>query len=644
MLLMMMATIEMGFHSARMAVKRWCADPRVHAGVRVGLHLLAGFSLAAASLAHHALPLAAAAVCGLGGWQAMLVALGSAAGYLSYWGREGLMGVVWVAAGLMAALALSDRQITKAAPLLPSAIAGLIVAGSGLGFQIFLKEGAPIGIYLLRIALAAGVTRLTAIVTTRRDPIPDWLACGFWVLALVQTLPVLWVNPGFLAAGFLAAGSAFPPAALAGLALDLAQVTPVPMTAALSLAWLAELIPRGKIRLKGLAPAVGYLAVMGLCGEWQIAAAIPLAAGGLLRGLLTGETGRSHRRGETGVAQVRLEMAAGVLAQARQVLLEEKGPEPDGDALAGKCAQAACGSCSCRKSCQEKAAALALTGSVLAGPLKAPEDLPVACRRPERLLQELRRGQEQLRQLRGSHARQRECLAAVAQQYSFLGNYLQGLSDTLAKRQGIRRVRFQPRVAVYANRRESENGDRCCWFAGTENRYYVLLCDGVGTGPGAVAEGNTALVMLRRLLSAGFPAEYALRSLNSLCALRGYAGAVTADVAELDLETGKAAVYKWGAAPSWRLTALGAEKIGTATPPPGLSVTEGRETVEQLSLRRGETLVLLSDGVGAEDALAAMVVPGSMPLGEIAAEILELGNLSGGDDATIAAIRLTPAS
>ncbi len=644
MLLMMMATIGTGIRGARLTVKRWSADPRVHAGARVGMHLLAGFSLAAASLAHRAMPLAAGAVCGLGGWQAVLVAVGSAAGYLTYWGREGLMGVVWVAAGLMAALALADRQIIKATPLLPSAIAGLIVAGSGLGFQWILREGVPIGIYLLRIALAAGMTRLTAIVTTRRSPIPDWLACGFWVLALVQTVPVAWINPGFLAAGFLAAEGAFPKAALAGLALDLAQVTPVPMTAALSMAWLAELVPRRNVWLRRLAPATGYLAVMALCGAWQPEVAIPLAAGGLLRVVVSGQTGSPRRRGETGVAQVRLEMAAGVLAQARQLLLEVGQPQPDQDALAQKCAQAACEGCSCRKSCQEKGDVLALAGGVLGGQLRSKEDLPVICRRPERLLQELRRGQEQLRLLRGSQARQTECLAAVAQQYSFLESYLQGLSDTLARRQGIRRVRFQPKVAVYANRRESENGDRCCWFAGTENRYYVVLCDGMGTGQGAVAEGNEAMTMLRRLLSAGFPAEYALRSLNSLCALRGYAGAVTVDVAEMDLENGKAALYKWGAAPSWRLTALGAEKIGTATPPPGLSVTDGRETVERLSLRRGETLVLLSDGVGGEDALAAMVVPSAMPLGEIAAEILELSNLSGGDDATIAAIRLTPAS
>jgi stage II sporulation protein E len=164
----------------------------------------------------------------------------------------------------------------------------------------------------------------------------------------------------------------------------------------------------------------------------------------------------------------------------------------------------------------------------------------------------------------------------------------------------------------------------------------------MGTGIGAVEEGLRAGRLLKRLLCAGYPAEYALRSLNSLCALRSRAGAVTVDLAELQLDSGKVSLYKWGAAPSWVLRRTGPEKIGTATPPPGLSVSEGRETVERLSLRRGEVLVLLSDGVGGEDALHGCVLSAAVPLGELAAEILESGAPDTGDDATVAVVRLCP--
>ena len=161
----------------------------------------------------------------------------------------------------------------------------------------------------------------------------------------------------------------------------------------------------------------------------------------------------------------------------------------------------------------------------------------------------------------------------------------------------------------------------------------------MGTGVGAARDGDSAAVFLRRMLSVGFPAGHALQSLNSLLILRGSPGAVTVDLAEVDLATGTAVLYKWGAAPSWVVKSGRAEKIGTATPPPGLSVTDARETVTRLSLRRGETLILLSDGLEAGDALSRMELTQAVPPGVLAQRLLELGGL-GGDDATAAVVCL----
>ena len=199
-------------------------------------------------------------------------------------------------------------------------------------------------------------------------------------------------------------------------------------------------------------------------------------------------------------------------------------------------------------------------------------------------------------------------------------------------------------VKIAAKGKETANGDRCQAFSGAGGKYYVLLCDGMGTGLGAAQEGKNALDMLRQMLTAGLPAEYALQSINSLCCLRGCGGAVTIDLAELCLETGKAAVYKWGAVPSVLLRGSGSEKIGTAGPPPGLDITKTRETVDRLSLRRGETLILMSDGVDREAVLrCAWIAPGE-PLGEYAAKLLEICWSDKSDDATVAVIRLHPTS
>jgi stage II sporulation protein E len=118
---------------------------------------------------------------------------------------------------------------------------------------------------------------------------------------------------------------------------------------------------------------------------------------------------------------------------------------------------------------------------------------------------------------------------------------------------------------------------------------------------------------------------------------------VTADLAEIHLDTGQAAIYKWGAAPSYLLRRTGAEKIGTATPPPGISVTGCRETVEKLSLCRGEALILVSDGVEVGEALRREGMAPDAPPGEIAAKLLKSGS-GKEDDATVAVIRLRPGS
>ena len=342
------------------------------------------------------------------------------------------------------------------------------------------------------------------------------------------------------------------------------------------------------------------------------------------------------------MAQVRLELAAGVFSQMQLLLLERDPPPIDEEALVLRAADKACGGCPNRKSCRERESACHLPAALLHRPLLDGHDLGIFCRKEGRLLSELHRAQEQLRTLRAGRELQREHRSALLQQYQFLSEYLQDLSDGLGRRNRALPIRYKPQISICAKPRDGENGDRCQCFAGTGGTYYVLLCDGMGTGLGAMDEGSGAAALLKKLLVAGFPAEYALRSLNSLCALRSMAGAVTVDLAQLQLDTGKVLLYKWGAAPSYLFSRAGAEKIGTAGPPPGLSVTDARETVERLSLRRGETLVLCSDGVSGEDAQRCWYGAVDEPPGELAARILEAGTGSKNDDATVAVVRLTP--
>ena len=115
---------------------------------------------------------------------------------------------------------------------------------------------------------------------------------------------------------------------------------------------------------------------------------------------------------------------------------------------------------------------------------------------------------------------------------------------------------------------------------------------------------------------------------------------MTVDLAELYLDSGKVMLYKWGAAPSYLVGANATEKIGTACPPPGLSVTQGREITERLSLRRGETLILLSDGVDGEVIHRRGWEVADLTPEEAAARVLKIGRGKSGDDATAIIVRL----
>lgn len=631
--------VRLGRHN----LKKWTLNPQIHMAMRGAACIATGFCLSAASLAHHPMPFAMGLTCALAGWGAPLAAAGSILGYGIFWGSYAETCTFWILAALCFTALLRTQGFSRQAPALIPAAAMLTVAAVGVVFQTLPTPQVPLDLYALQVILAGGSTWLYDKYLTQRNPIADWLTWGSFVLALAQIVPVSWLCLGFPAAGALMVCAPFPGAALGGLALDLAQVTPVPMTAVATLSYAVGLFPHFPRRLRTVTPLAMYLVTMSLCETWDLLPVTGLLAGGILGTVAPLGSKATHRRGETGAAQVRLEMAAGVFAQTQQLLMEYVPSPVDEQVLIARAAERACGGCPSRRSCKDSRRLGQLPGMILHKPLLAPEELPIICRKSGRFLAELHRSQEHLRSIHAGRDRQREYRAAVVQQYQFLASYLQELSDRLSQKTGKLNPVYTPQVQVYGNRPEADNGDRCTRFPGVGCKYYVLLCDGMGSGLGAVEEGKQATQILRRLLSAGYPAEYALRSLNSLCALRERAGIVTVDLAELYLDSGRVSLYKWGAAPSYVVGAVSAEKIGTVGPPPGLSVTDCREQVEKLTLRRGEMLVLVSDGIAQETALRCCMDCVGMHPAELGTRLLADSRTAGDDDATAVIIQLQPA-
>ena len=256
----MMTALDSYVRRWRRTVQKIWADPELREPLmRLG-YFFAGFGLSAASLGSHLQPFCLGLLCaGMPGWLPAFFGVGSALGYWVFWGMKGLQGVLWVAAALpVGVLVARNRRLGKV-ELLQPALASLIVAAGGVLFQSWRGESAPIVIYLLRVGLAFGAVWTVQRYRIRRDMVAGWVIAAVGVLALAQIAPLPILNLGILAGAMFVANLPFPAVAMAGLALDLARVTPVPMTAVLCLGALLRLLPKLSVGVVAALAAGVYL-------------------------------------------------------------------------------------------------------------------------------------------------------------------------------------------------------------------------------------------------------------------------------------------------------------------------------------------------------------------------------------------------
>lgn len=625
----MMVSVETVLLRWKRRLNRWVRDPRVKPAVYGAGAFLCALVLAAGAIQGKMQPIALGLIAAAPEWYSYPAALGSILGYRLFWGLAGWQGVCWSAGALLLRLGL-DRWYhgdQRAGHLAAGTVC--LVSALGLCSQLFFQDSTTLGTYILRIFIGAGSVWLCARYLVNRSQISRYLAFGTAVLALAGIRSPLWCNPGLLAAGILAGAEALPMAAMAGLGLDLAEISQAPMTGVMCLSAFFRLAPIKAPWRQLLAPGCSCLTVMLLWGAVEPMLLIPVAAGGILGALLPWRPDPLSRHTGTGAAQVQLEQLARTMGTLQGQLLRISPPDIDEDAAADRVRISACGSCSARDHCKEKDD---ITAALFRDPFA------VTCRKPGRLLTELRRGREQLRWMQADRARQAEYRGALLQQYGFLADTLRTMADRLPRGSETAPPRFRLQASSRSRKKEAVDGDRCTAFPGTGTRYYILLCDGMGTGFGAAQSAQEASGLLTQLLRGGVPAQHALGCLHSQLILSGRAGDVTVDLAEIRLDTGQATLFKWGAAPSLLIRRGGAEKIGTAAPPPGFGET--RETTARLSLCRGEILVLLSDGITPEQTPGWAEQANTLPTGELAERIVE--ESAGEDDATAVVIRLLP--
>ena len=157
-------------------------------------------------------------------------------------------------------------------------------------------------------------------------------------------------------------------------------------------------------------------------------------------------------------------------------------------------------------------------------------------------------------------------------------------------------------VGVSSIRKKGErvSGDNGAYFKTEEGVLCVILSDGCGTGPNAARESENALKILQGFLRSGIDPETALKILNSVMLVRNEDGTLftTVDLLCLDLFSGEARIFKYGAAPSYIKRGAEISRIDCDTLAAGLSVDGMKEPdCSRFLLNEGSFVIIASDGV-----------------------------------------------
>ena len=131
---------------------------------------------------------------------------------------------------------------------------------------------------------------------------------------------------------------------------------------------------------------------------------------------------------------------------------------------------------------------------------------------------------------------------------------------------------------------------------------YLLLCDGMGTGEEAASYATTLAKNIRMLIESGFCPDSAISLSAELmrCSFPEECFS-TVDLTQLNLLTGKAVIKKYGAAKSIAIAQNGGQQIISSGGYP-IGIIEGcTPYVEEVTIKPGGTIVILSDGADALD-------------------------------------------
>lgn len=176
-----------------------------------------------------------------------------------------------------------------------------------------------------------------------------------------------------------------------------------------------------------------------------------------------------------------------------------------------------------------------------------------------------------------------------------------------------------------------------------DNRYMLVLCDGMGNGRRARQESGTAAGLVRDFYRAGFDDATVAEAVNKMMLMTGGEEMFsTVDICTIDCATGHARFLKTGAPPSYLVRGQVAEEIGEGSLPVGILENIAPNRIDK-DLRNGDIVILMSDGVADRPnmncGLVSEICGACRDTAEIAATLIEYAQNSAGgraiDDMTV---------
>ncbi len=155
-------------------------------------------------------------------------------------------------------------------------------------------------------------------------------------------------------------------------------------------------------------------------------------------------------------------------------------------------------------------------------------------------------------------------------------------------------------IAGMKKKGEPVSGDRGTYFKTDQGILCVILADGMGSGESAAKESINAVRTLEAFLRAGVDPAVAMKLLNSVLLLKngeewGYS---TIDLMCVDLFSGEACFYKYGAAPSFVKNGKVIRRVRGESLAAGLCAGDGSAPdIVRMKLKPGNVAIIASDGV-----------------------------------------------